>query len=171
MNIRTIIILSFLLLCLHIQAQAQPIQKGTKPYNEFKEIWTAFAKAIISKDTNEIRKLSTKCISCSSSDTPYISPNYISIAEFIQDASWIFDSTTTSRLLNNEKLVFLNDDHNSKLYKQPCISNEVILLYPLHMEVLVTIIDHSKSFEGFQKAFAFIETKNGLKFCGYSTIP
>lgn len=157
--------------------------------------WLLFANAVKAGNKNEIRALSTACINCVDclTNTPredsinmelrqmhpdkwydmmYRQLCFIKIGEFItDDLPIIFDEHTKARLLDPSKIVFARNDHNARLYENQCIAKAAQRRKAAYSEVLVTVIDPSASYEGSQKAFAFIKIGNSFKFCGYSLIP
>ena len=74
-------------------------------------------------------------------------------------------------MLNNSKIRFHDDEVNKGLYEKTCIITSSDLKKAKLQEMFVKIVDPSLETEGMDKAFAFIQTRQGYKFCGYSTIP
>lgn len=147
---------------------------------KFMKTWNQFALCIINKDLQRFRNLSTDCIACFSCCTKNESGEYqvvenrfIPISSFIRDHySMIFSKTTRARLLDTAKCSPIESGYNTEVYNNSCISNsKKVLTNPKFKEMLVLVVDPSTEYEGTQQAFAFIETKDGYKFCGYSTIP
>jgi hypothetical protein len=173
--------------------------KTVNPVNEFdKEFeaaWTTFANAILSGDLKKVKELSSNCIRCSdcvtntpredslynkfknkNPDTWYdklsSELSFIPIDQFIkEDLALLFDPVLKSRMFDTSKIGFHNDEINKKLYDKKCIISSANLKNSKLQEAVVLVIDPSVETEGLQKAFAFIQTKQGYKFCGYSTIP
>ncbi len=151
---------------------------------KLKKAWYHFADALLSQDTAALKAMATNCIRCTHFPESADSGNVIATGgdqygtrsvPFDQFLSvygpYIFDNKTISRLKDPSKLHFIDNEYNAELYAVPCITTSSGLPSPHHKEVLLTFIDRSPDFEGAQHAFAFIETKEGYKLCGYSTIP
>jgi hypothetical protein len=174
---------------------SKTITPTSKPDKEFEETWMTFANAILASDLNTLKRISANCIRCSDcvTNTPkedsmyneftkknpdtwydkfYSELSFIPIDKFIkEDLNLIFDPTLKSRMLDTSKIGFHNDEINKKLYDAKCIISPIDLKASKLQVAIVLVIDPSSETEGFQKAFAFIQTKQGYKFCGYSTIP
>ncbi|MBH8570021.1 hypothetical protein KB206_14115 [Microvirga sp. STS02] len=137
--------------------------------------WTLFAKAVIAGDMKMVKQLSASCVLCNESEYIESASNapYVSIDRFIVKLSpRIFDTNTKARLLNSKKLAFNYDNNqNKRLYRYSCVASISEFKSATIPEVLVETVEESSRSGGMQKAFAFIKTKNGYKFCGYSTIP
>ncbi|WP_118951775.1 hypothetical protein [Taibaiella helva] len=136
--------------------------------DKLQETWNRFADALRLGDTASLRALSTpylQCYNCPGDTT------FIPFARFRDHVPEIFGAATLARLKDNTKLRFIDNGHNAELYATSCVTKPLRLWQPHCKEVLLTYIDPSTDFEGAQQAFAFIETKEGFKFCGYSTIP
>ena len=169
-------------------------KENLKANRELQDAWSSFAKAVISNDLQTIKRLSTDCVLCTDCliNSPkedslfnayqdnhpnewydqFLNNRYISIQTFIEeDKLTIFDENTLSRLLDESKIIFFNNNHNRKLYAKECIIKSSEPDSANLEEVFITVVDPSEKAEGMQKAFAFIKTKSGYKFCGYSTIP
>jgi hypothetical protein len=159
---------------------------------EFEETWRVFVNAILADDFKKIKQLSANCIDCSIcitnspeevavykeywSSKQYFkkmdSAKFISIDKFIkEDLKIIFDSTLKSRLKVESKVMFHDFGIVNGTYNERCIISSSDFKKSKLQEAIVTVVDKSPEFEGFQKAFEFILTKQGYKFCGYSTIP
>jgi hypothetical protein len=163
------------------QSKAQIAQNNavveTEKMEKFKAAWFRFATAVQDKDKATLKSLSAGCIRCSgcggtslsdSSEAPY-SP-VIPIDEFLETRlPVIFDPVATERATEFSKLAFHDDTENLDLYFEPCMNRTAT--YKGQKEVLILVTDPSKETEGFQLAFSFMETPEGYKFCGYSTIP
>ena len=167
----------------------------TQSDKEFEETWRKFANAVLSGDLNKVKQLSTNCIQCTDCVTNTLkedslfndfekkNPNtwyeklysefsYIPIDKFLkEDLRIIFDSLTETRLLDSSKIRFHDDEVNKGMYDKKCIISSNDLKNAKLLEMFVKVIDPSTETEGMDKAFAFIQTKQGYKFCGYSTIP
>lgn len=174
---------------------SKTITHTSKPDKEFEEAWVTFANAILAGDLNTLKRISSNCIRCSDCvtnttkedsmynefekknpdtwyDKFYSELSFIPIDKFIkEDLNLIFDPPLKSRMLDTFKIGFHNDEINKKLYVKKCIISTVDLEASKLQEAIVLVIDPSSETEGFQKAFTFIQTKQGYKFCGYSTIP
>lgn len=171
------------------QTKAQVLQNNAVAAGEkdvkLEKAWRRFADALIRNDKEAIKTLSTDCIRCFGcafgadsrdtiisieQDTP--NPTLFSFDHFItRFGPEVFSNETLARLLDTTKLTFIDNQYNSGLYTVPCLAKSSDLKNPVHKEVLLLIVDPSPAFEGAQQAFAFMETKDGYKFCGYSTIP
>ncbi len=171
------------------QSKAQVLQNNAVAAGEqdvkLEKAWHLFADALISNDLQTVKALSTDCIRCFvcppgidssgtafsiEQDTPY--PTLIPFDNFLKIyGPFVFGSQTISRLKDTTKLDFIDNQFNFDRYTVPCISKSSGLKDPSLKEVLLLIVDPSPEFEGAQQAFAFIETKDGYKFCGYATIP
>jgi hypothetical protein len=162
---------------------------------EFEEAWLTFANAVLSGDLNKVKQLSANCIECSScvTNTPkedslfnnfqkknpntwhdklYSELSYIPIDKFLnEDFTIIFNSFTKTKLLDSSKTRFHDDEINKGMYDKKCIISNTDFKKANLLEMFVKIIVPSTETEGMDKAFAFIQTKQGYKFCGYSTIP
>lgn len=164
---------------------------------ELQRAWKQFAQAVRANDLPALRQLSAACIKCTDCvtnttaeekafetykdqhpdtwyDELYGPLGFIPAAAFWRkDAPLIFDAKTKVRLLNPAKLRFAANDHNKAGYVAPCLILPAQVAAAHVDEVLLTYIDPypSGQGEGMQKAFAFVKTKQGYKFCGYSTIP
>ena len=164
---------------------------------ELHRAWTQFAQAVRANDLPALRQLSAACIQCTdcvtntaAEETAFETykdqhPNtwydelYSSFSFIPADAFWrldgplIFDTKTKLRLLNPAKLRFAANDHNKAVYVAPCLILPAQVASTHVDEVLLTYLEPypSGQGEGMQKAFAFVKTKQGYKFCGYSTIP
>lgn len=162
---------------------------------ELQKVWAGFAKAIMANDVAAIRTLSASCVGCVDClnntieeeaknmelrhqypgkwyDMMHEKLGFIEIGRFIRDdLSIVFNEETKARLLNEAKLVFVNNDHNRGVYDNNCIVSAAERKSTVFAEVLVTVIDSGGGREGMQKAFAFVKTGRTFKFCGYSTIP
>jgi hypothetical protein len=159
---------------------------------EFEKAWRIFVNAVLADDFKKTKQLSTNCIDCSIcvTNTPeeaavydeywsshqYFkkidSAKFVSIDKFIrEDLKIIFDSTLKSRLKVESKVIFHDYGIVNRTYNERCIISSSDFKKSKLQEAIVSVIDPSPEFEGFQKAFDFILTKQGYKFCGYSTIP
>ncbi|RZJ57809.1 MAG: hypothetical protein EOO55_02535 [Hymenobacter sp.] len=165
---------------------------------ELQRAWAKFSRAVQTNDLPALHQLSAGCIACIDCvtntpaeatafetyqkkhpntwyDTLYGSLGFIPTQAFWQrDGRLIFDAKTKSRLLNSAKLRFAANDHNKAGYVAPCLILPAQAASTHVYEVLLTYIDPypgGRGEEGMQKAFAFVKTKQGYKFCGYSTIP
>ena len=171
------------------------IRTSPKQDEEFEKAWTKFANAVLSRNPKALAELSSACIYCTHcvTNTPkedslfndFRSKNpdawyeklnseycYIPINKFLSDDfELIFDSITTSKMLKASKISYHDDGHNKGLYKNNCIAKSSELKNSKLLEMFVKVIDYSSETEGLSKAFAFIQTKQGYRFCGYSTIP
>lgn len=157
--------------------------------------WQTFAQAVRKNDLAALRKLSASCITCTDClrntgveekafdrymdqhpdtgfDRLYGPMSFIPAETFWrQDSPLIFDAKAKARLLNPAKLTFIASEQNKAGYVAPCLIKPAEVASTHLYEVLLTTIDPSRGEEGMQKAFAFIKTKQGFKFCAYSTIP
>jgi BarA-like signal transduction histidine kinase len=175
--------------------QPSPADPALDP--ELHRTWKQFAQAVRRHDLPALRQHSTACISCldclqntpaeekafeqysdrhpnTGYDRVMGSLRYIPAETFWrQDSPLIFDVKTTSRLLTPAKLTFIASEQNKAGYVVPCLLKPAEAASARLYEVLLTTIDPypSGQGEGMQKAFAFIKTKQGYKFCGYDTIP
>ncbi len=166
----------------HAQSRMQVVQNSTvqetEAMEQFKTTWFRFADALQQKDTAAIRTLSAACIWCSDCDDQAVPPEggtqeaskFVPFNRFLQhNLPVIIDAATQARLKDLSKLTFVDDTQNRDLYQAPC------MLRPdrdsRQKEVLLLLIDPSQETEGLQRAFSFMETPEGYKFCGYSTIP
>ena len=171
------------------------INRITQSDKQFEETWKIFANAVLSGNLNKVKQLSTNCIECSDcvTNTPkedslfndfekknpntwyeklYSELSYIPIDKFLkEDFTIIFDSFTKTRLLDSSKIRFHDDEVNKGMYDKKCIISSNDLKNAKLLEMFVKVVDPSTETEGMDKAFAFIQTKQGYKFCGYSTIP
>lgn len=162
---------------------------------EFNQTWLEFSKAILSQDLELIKSLSSDCILCSDCfvNTPiedsvfkefqeknpdkwynklYYELCYISIDKFLtEDLNLIFNEKVKSRLLDKTKIIYADNNHNSKAYSIKCIIGSSQTAQCEFKEVLLTYIDPTPKFEGSQWSFAFVKTNGKYKFCGFSTIP
>ncbi len=133
--------------------------------------WEDFKKALLKNNLDEIRTLSTSCIACESCGPQ----KTISIDTFFNKYfAKRFNRNLLSRMSDTAKVIGHYDDANWNIYSQDCIFNSSGLLKPRIAEIGIRISDPNslyKGFEGGTAAIAFIETKSGYKFCGYSTIP
>lgn len=179
-----------LLLPLSLIAQSLAQVKQNRAVAEREEIeklqtaWNHFADALLQQDTNSLKALAAACIKCENCPESVDSSHIIQTGEEPYGARlipfnqflavygpYIFDARTMMRLKDQTKLHFIDNGYNAELYVAPCIQTSSGLKSPQYKEVLLTFVDSSGEFEGAQHAFAFIETKEGYKFCGYSTIP
>ncbi|MCC3158238.1 hypothetical protein LJ737_13400 [Hymenobacter sp. 15J16-1T3B] len=161
---------------------AQPLRHASAAANQsLQETWMLFAMAVIKNDVATIKLLSSSkvyCVDCMRNtakeqavwevyenknpdtwyDKMYGEFAYIDIDKFIkEDLPLVFNQRIKKRLLDKNKLVF---------------TDQVLYGGQQNMgTVLVTIIDPSDKWEGAQAAFGFVKTKNGYRFCNYSTIP
>ena len=173
----------------------QTIKSTAQSDEEFKKDWITFVNAVLAGDLKTLKGLSSGCIYCTdcvtnshkedslfsdfqnkNPDTWYARLNsefyYISIDKFLrEDLTIVFDSISKSRMLNDSKIRFHNDEANKDLYAKKCIVSGMDLRNVKILEMFVKVVDPSSETEGMDKAFAFIQTKQGYKFCGYSTIP
>lgn len=176
-------------------ATRPPAESTRNP--ELHRAWTQFAQAVRANDLPALRQLSAACIQCTDCvtntaaeetafetyknqhpdtwyDELYGSFSFVHAAAFWRkDGPLIFDAKTKLRLLNPAKLRFAANDHNKVVYVAPCLILPAQAASAHVDEVLLTYLDPypSGQGEGMQKAFAFVRTKQGYKFCGYSTIP
>ena len=167
------------------------------PNPELHRAWEQFAHAVRANDLPALRHLSAACIQCTDCvtntaaeetafenykdqhpdtwyDELYGSFSFIPAEAFWRkDGPLIFDTKTKLRLLNRAKLRFAANDHNKAGYVAPCLILPAQAALAHVDEVLLTYLEPYPSGrgEGMQKAFAFVRTKQGYKFCGYSTIP
>jgi hypothetical protein len=170
-----------------------PAESGLDP--ELHRVWEKFAQAVRTNDLPTLRQLSAACIRCTEClrntaaeekafdkymdqhpDTGYdrlFGPlSFIPALDFWRkDAYLIFDAKTKLRLLNPAKLRFATNDHNKAGYVAPCLIVPAQAAATHVYEVFLTYNDPSEQSEGMEKAFAFVKTRQGYKFCGYSTIP
>jgi hypothetical protein len=177
-----------------IETIARPLIKSRLNDLELQRAWTKFARAIQINDLPALHQLSASCIQCLDCvtntpaevtafetyqqkhpetwyDTLYGSLVFIPTPAFWQrDGRLIFDAKTKARLLDPAKLRFATNDHHKAGYVAPCL---ILAASAPVYEVLLTYSDPypAGQGEGMQKAFAFVQTKQGYKFCGYSTIP
>ncbi len=166
-----------------------------KADQEFKQAWLEFSNAILSQDLKLIKSLSSDCIFCSDCvvNTPkedsifkeFQEKNpdqwydkltselcYISIDKFLtEDLNLIFNEKIKSRLLDKTKIIYADDNHNSKVYSIKCIIGSLQTAQCEFKEVFLTYTDPTSKIEGSQWAFAFVKTSGKYKFCGFSTIP
>ena len=164
---------------------------------ELHQAWKQFAQAVRANDLPALRLLSAACIHCTDCvtntaaeetafetykdhhpdtwyDELYGPFSFIPAAAFWRkDGPLIFDAKTKLRLLNPAKLRFASSDHTKAGYVAPCLILPTQVASAHVDEVLLSYIDPypASQGEGMQKAFAFVKTKQGYKFCGYSTIP
>lgn len=178
------------------KAAAMTVAKAQGHSGEnIEEVWKDFAQAIVANDAKRIAQLSADCIRCSecvintpaeddafndfkdeNPDSWYDKLNtelsYIPIDRFIkEDEKLIFDQAAKSRLMDPSKVKIMDDNVNKKLYEKSCVAEQSDLDEAKLKEVLVTVSGPSNKSEGIQKVFTFIDTEEGYKFCGYSTIP
>lgn len=155
---------------LQAQSRMQTVQNNTvqetAAMEQFKAAWFRFADALIAKDTALLRKLSAPCISCSICGDEKLVPIARFLDQGLQDLS---RPDAKVRLKDSSKLHFVDDTHNRDLYQAPCMQRPDSL--SRQKEALVRLVDPSDSNEGFQLAFSFMETPEGYKFCGFSSIP
>lgn len=141
---------------------------------QLQQTWQRFAVALQHNDMEAIRSMSAGCIRCSNctvSDTTTGSV-LIPVDAFLQLQKAVFSDAAFLSLVNdNAKLTFHDNEVNATLYPDTCIAATVRLEHPVHKEVLVLYTGPSGSFESVQLAFAFVATREGYQFCGYSTIP
>lgn len=171
-NIYTLLLLTFFTIPAFAQTGMQVRQNNAvaeqAATDKLQETWNRFAEAVRRQDTVSLKALSTpyiQCYNCPGDTT------FISFARFREYAADIFAPPTMARLNDTTKLRFIDNGHNAELYVTSCVAKDMRLRQPHCKEVLLTNIDPSPDFEGAQQAFSFIETKEGYKFCGYSTIP
>ncbi len=169
--------------------------RATLVDEEFQRAWKLFADAILKQDIKSIKALSTDCIMCTDcfTNTPledslfkkfqkenpdtwyqklYNDFSFVLVDHFIkEDFDIIFNEKVKLRLLNKSKLIYIDDNHNAKVYAKPCVIGTASLNELDFQEVLLTYIDPTPKFEGSQRAFAFVKIKGQYKFCGFSTIP
>ena len=179
------------------ETTVRPLTESRLNDPELQRAWTTFARAVQANDLPALNQLSAGCIQCIDCvtntpaeatafetyqkkhpdtwyDTLYGSLGFIPTQAFWQrDGRLIFDAKTKSRLLDPAKLRFAANDHNKAGYVAPCLILPAQAASTPVYEVLLTYIDPYPAGrgEGMQKAFAFVKTKQGYKFCGYSTIP
>ncbi|WP_162902864.1 hypothetical protein [Taibaiella koreensis] len=150
--------------------------------DKLQEAWSSFADALLQQDTARLRSLSATTVRCDVCPIDTILPGNASAEEynkrklmpfhdFLKKAPQLFYPATLSRLKDTSKLMFTDNEHNAALYPLSGIPKAIRLNHPRYKEVLLTVVDPSADYEGAQQAFAFVETKDGFKFCGYSTIP
>jgi hypothetical protein len=173
----------------------RPYESALNP--ELQRVWKQFAQAIQASNFPALRQLSAACIQCTDCVTntapeatafeaykdqhpdTWYDQLYGSLGFIPAEVSWrkdaplIFDAKTKLRLQNPAKLRFAANDHNKAGYVAPCLILPAQAASTHVDEVLVTYLDPypAGQGEGMQKAFAFVRTKQGYKFCGYSTIP
>jgi len=163
---------------------------------EFEDAWKVFAKTVLVKDFKTIKYLSAKCIYCTDCPTNtskedslfaifrknnpnswydklYEEFSYIPIDRFLkEDFSITFEPVVESRMLDNSKTRYhIVDTINLHLFDKKCITQGSNLKNIKIIEIFVKVVDFSEETEGMSKTFIFIQTKDGYKFCGYSTIP
>jgi hypothetical protein len=167
----------------------------TEEDKEFEEAWKIFANAVLSADLKQVKQLSSSCIHCTdcvtntrqedslfkkfqseNPDTWYEKLNskfcYVPIDKFLkEDFAIVFESVGKSRMLIASKISYHNDSVNKGMYDKKCIVSSMELKNGKIMEMFVKVVDPSSETEGMSKTFAFIQTKQGYKFCGYSTVP
>ncbi|PSK92778.1 hypothetical protein [Taibaiella chishuiensis] len=176
--------MKYLFLCLlllpaalYAQSSMQVTQNNTvqetEAMEQFKATWSRFADAVLQRDTATIRALSAGCIWCSDCKAqapPAGDDKFIPVAQFLQhNLPVIFNDASQSRLKDPSKLTFTDDTQNRDLYQAPCMRRTERL--SRQKEVQLLVVDPSQETEGLQQAFSFMETPEGYKFCGYSTIP
>lgn len=171
------------------------IDSFTLSNKELEKTWKVFANAILIGNKKIIKDISTNCVYCTDCPTntrqedslfnEYQKKNpkiwydklssefsYISIDEFLtNDYPLIFDSIVNTRLFNQSKIRFFDEETNKNLYKKNCIINSQALKESTIIQLFVKTIDWSEENEGMDKVFSFIKTKQGYKFCGYWTLP
>jgi hypothetical protein len=133
--------------------------------------WEDFKKAVLTNDSARIIALSASCITCSMEDTSGYFPVNIFYKKYYTQ---IFDSNLLSRMNDTAKVRGRYDDANWHIYSQNCIFKSSDLKKPKIAEIFIKISDPNSFYQGWEgadAALAFIETKSGYKFCGYSTIP
>jgi hypothetical protein len=179
------------------ETTARPLSEPRLNNPGLHRAWTKFARAVQTNDLPALHQLSAGCIHCIDCvtntpaeatafetyqqkhpdtwyDTLYGSLGFIPTQAFWQrDGRLIFDAKTKSRLLDPAKLRFAANDYNKAGYVAPCLILPAQAASTPVYEVLLTYSDPypTGQGEGMQKAFAFVKTKQGYKFCGYSTIP
>lgn len=133
--------------------------------------WELFKVALLKKDVSSLKTLTANCIDCYLCDTS----GYIPVDTFYSKYFHrVFDTIFLNKMNDTAKVIGHYDDANWNIYSQDCIFNSSGLLKPRIAEIGIRISDPNslyKGFEGGTAAIAFIETKSGYKFCGYSTIP
>lgn len=163
------------------QSKAQIVQNSAveeaEKMEKLRATWYRFATAVQGKDITTLKALSAGCIRCSGcsgipeADSPAMpySP-IIPIDEFLETRlPIIFDPVAIQRAKEPSKLTFLDDSQNLDLYVAPCMHRSTTKRG--QKEVLLLVTDPSIETEGLQLAFSFMDTPEGYKFCGYSTIP
>lgn len=164
------------------QSRMQVVQNGTvqetEAMEQFKTAWFRFADALQKKDTAAIRALSAACIWCSGCNDQAVSPEgvipvagkFVPFSRFVQQhLPVIVNTATQARLKDVAKLTFVDDTQNRDLYQASCMQRPD--RDSRQKEVLLLLVDPSQETEGLQQAFSFMETPEGYRFCGYSTIP
>lgn len=171
------------------------LETNTLVGDEFQRAWKLFASTVLKQDIKSIKALSTDCIMCSDcvtntfledslfnkfqNDNPdswYEKLNndfrFIPVDRFIkEDLDLIFNKKVKSRLLNKSKLIYIDNNHNAKVYAKPCVIGTTPLNELNFKEVFLMIIDSTFKFEGGTWAFDFVKKNGKYKFCGCSTIP
>ena len=138
---------------------------------KFFRAWDAFKAALSKKDTSLLKSLSTDCIYCSNCKLKDTEMKFSANDFYANHFSNVFDSLLISRINDNSKIKGHFDEGNWYIYSEPCIFKGSGLPNPRVGELSITIFDRTEDFEGGAAALAFIETAEGFKFCGYSTIP
>ncbi len=103
-------------------------------------------------------------------DSLIAAKGYYPIDKFIkEDFAIVFDSAIKSRIADPKLITITNNEHNRKLFTKDCITKSTELGTPKLLEVNLDAGQGDGEF-GWTAVFAFIETKNGYKFCGFSAV-
>lgn len=164
--------------------------------SEMEKTWMAFASSVERNDLVAFKNLSTKRIHCmdcilnekesSSKDSADLNPiawyksyysdpeelSYIPIDRFLQNNhSNVFDKETKKALKDPDRFSISPRYKNQETDDGSCIFSDRKSQNREGYEVLVTVHKPLFGSEVTQKGFSFIQTKNGLKFCGTYFIP
>jgi hypothetical protein len=132
--------------------------------------WQSFVQAIQADNFLLLEKISTDCIACENcgkEDNRFI-PIENFLSSYYQSR---FNLNLKSRLNDSMNVKAHYDTANLHLYFNQCVSGVKQKNSINIVEFFIKVIEGSNEFEGADVAIAFIETPDGFKFCGYSTVP
>lgn len=149
-----------------------------KPDKKIIETWKTFSKAVNNSELSNLRQLSTTCIECfpCTFDVDSVSDKtLLANDDFYKNYfNKVFDKNLIVKILDTSRLrAHYYDDGSRQVYLGTCIAKNSDLPKPRIVEVFIRIQDPrpEDGFEGGDAILSFIETKDGYKFCGYSTMP
>lgn len=157
--------------------------------------WKEFSKAVLRKDMEKIKAMSTACVHCRWCATNtaredsifrafpatdekaryehlYGQLSAIPMEIFLEeDFRLIFTKKTLSRMRNENNYVFTDIADLPRYYDRDCIikgreKHELDI-----KEVLLIDIDSKQEQEGLRMAFVFIKVNGRYMFCGFSRVP